>query len=357
MARSIDQVPQYQDNSPEEPSASNAPLGQSPAHEPRLHPGTSLKDAYEKSFLKGMDPEDESLDLNIPDHVPQSVVENPRAGGAIELPEKKKNPWVKRGVAAVAGAVAVSLGAGIVHYKNTKDAIENSPLNVGGGDRSTSAPVVPGDVRTEKYPSRLPIADVTGDQFVGKDTMYPYVYNRQEQLDYAGTKLNTDMQATVQRMRSRIGEHSTFFTEDDGETVRTVVKPALDNTPQQIWDQVTVGSFQTWEQAQNGNVEEAKKLAAVANDPEYREYQDEIKTFSITDAAAVNNNGIAWNEKPVIASGDYEGITATPSAPLIEFNVNIGGNDTGNRIKAVLRFEQGSEPDSNRWVLVTTYDA
>lgn len=272
-----------------------------------------------------------------------------------DSPKPPGNPWIKWVVIAVA-VIVVGSGAwyafGYFAAKGTIDAINDTV----SGDRSTSVPVVPGDVRTERYPSRLSIADVTGDQFVGLDTMYPYSYTRQEQLDYAGTKLNTDMQATAERMRDRIGAHTTFFTEDDGKTVRTVVKPALDNTPQQIWDQVTVGSFQVWEEAQNGNIEEAKKLAAVANDPAHREYQDEISTFSITDAAAVNNNGVAWNEKPVITSGEYEGISATPTSPLIEFNVNIGGNDSGNRIKAVLRFEQGSSSDANRWVLVTTHD-
>ena len=187
--------------------------------------------------------------------------------------------------------------------------------------------------------------------------MYPYTYTRQEQLDYAGSKLNANAQATAERMRDRIGRQYSNFTGDDGQTTRMVVKPSLDNTPQQIWDQFTVGAFQAWEEAQSGNIEEAKKLAAAATDPENREYQDELKTFTNGDMRLVDNEGVAWNEKPVIASGDYEGVTATPNAPLIEFNVNIGGNDTGNRIKAVLRFEQGSSPDANRWVLVTTYDA
>lgn len=353
MARIIDQAPQYQDNNPEEPSENQGGLEQSPVHEPLRHVNTSLQDAYDQRILKGMG---EDGSLNVPPHVPQGLVENPDAGGAREIipADKKKNPWVKRGVATVAGALAIGVGIGVVHNNTEKSTPENTSSGANGADRTASAPL---DVRTEKYPSRLPIADVTGDQFVGKDTMYPYTYSRQEQLDYAGTKLNTNMQATAERMRDRIGRQYSIFTGDDGQTTRAMAMPSLDNTPQQIWDQITVGSFQAWEAAQNGNIDEAKKLAAAVDDPEHREYTDEIKGFSNANAIRTNSEGVAWNEKPVIASGDYEGITATPTAPLIEFNVNIGGNDAGNRIKAVLRFEQGSTSDANRWVLVTTYDA
>lgn len=344
-----DQVPSRdQDNNP------GIPVEQSPAQEPVRFTNTGLEKAFLERSLKGMG---EDGSLNVPDHVPRSLAENPDAGGAREVvpADKKKNPWVKRGIATVAGALAIGVGIGAVHGNSDKGTPENSSSGANGGDRAASAPAVPGDVRTEKYPSRLSIADVTGDQFVGADTMYPYAYSRQEQLDYAGTKLNTNMQATAERMRDRIGRQYSDFTGDDGKTTRTIVKPSLDNTPQQIWDGIKVGTFQAWETAQSGDVEEAKKLAAVVADPEYREYSDQVKLFS--DPRPDATDGVAWNEKPVIASGEYEGITATPTAPLIEFTVNIGGNDTGNRIKAVLRFEQGSTPDANRWVLVTTHHA
>lgn len=274
--------------------------------------------------------------------------------------------WVKWLVIAVA-VVLVGCGAWYAWgYFATKGSIEAAKDQLAGGTNpAATAPVVPGetgdleqrDVRIEKYPSKLPIEDVTGDQFVGLDTMYPYTYSRTEQLDYAGVKLNNDAQAAAERMRDRIGRQYSNFTGEDGKTTRTIAKPSLDNTPRQIWDQITVGSFQSWEAAQGGNIDEAKKFAAVVNDPEHREYLDEVKGFSINDVTAANSEGVAWNEKPIIASGSYEGITASPSAPLIEFNVNIGGNDSGNRIKAVLRFEQGSKPESNRWVLVTTHVA
>lgn len=275
------------------------------------------------------------------------------------IPSTDESPsWIKRGIAAVVAAGAVGAGAYGIGYLKTKGEVD-ALKDASGGNTTTSAPSIPGDVRTEKYPSRLPITDVTGDQFVGVDTMYPYTYTRQEQLDYAGVELNTNMQATAARMRERAmgTQNTTFFAGDTDTSARTVVKPSLDNSPQQIWDQITVGTFQAWEAAQNGNIDEAKKLAAVVADPEDREYTDQLKTFTNANALSIAPDGVAWNEQPVIANGEYEGIQATPTAPLIEFNVNIGGNDTGNRIKAVLRFEQGSNPDANRWVLVSTHDA
>ena len=336
--------PLFVDDAPTEPIL-RAP---NPLQESVRFVNTDLEKAIDNRLLENMS---EDGDLGIPDRIPQHVIDNPDAGGARELPSKK-NPWVKRGIATVAGALAIGVGIGVVHNNTEKSTPENTSSGANGADRTASAPL---DVRTEKYPSRLPIGDVTGDQFVGVDTMYPYTYTRQEQLDYAGSKLNANAQATAERMRDRIGRQYSNFTGDDGQTTRTVVKPSLDNTPQQIWDQITVGTFQAWETAQNGNAEEAKKLAAVVADPEYREYTDQVKLFS--DSRPDATDGVAWNEQPVIASGSYEGITATSTAPLIEFNVNNGSNDSGNRIKAVLRFEQGSTSDANRWVLVTTYDA
>lgn len=264
-------------------------------------------------------------------------------------------PWVKW-LVIVVSAILVGSGAwyafGYFAAKGVVDAVTNAH----GGDRSTSGFPEPRDMRTEKYPSRLPIADATGDQFVGNDTMYPYKYTRQEQLDYAGAVLNADMQATAKRMRDRVGSQYSIFTSEDGKTTRRVAMPSLENTPQEIWDETTIGIFQAWEAAQNGNVNEAKKLAAVVADPEHREYSDQVKAFTNPNFFSLCPEGVAWNEQPIIANGSYEGITATAMAPLVEFNVNIGGNDSGNRVKAVLRFEQGSNRGANRWVLVTTHD-
>ena len=80
---------------------------------------------------------------------------NPDAGGAREIvpADKRKNPWVKRGIATVAGALAIGVGIGVVHNNSEKSTPENSSSGASGGDRTASAPVVPGQESVKDYSS------------------------------------------------------------------------------------------------------------------------------------------------------------------------------------------------------------
>lgn len=326
------------------------------AQQPRTYTETPLREAVGVHFAASEEERD-SEGSYFPDHIPSHVIANPDHAAAREVvpsPDNQKKSYLKRGLAILAGA-AVLGGGGILVGKalGKNEAYEN----VLADQPSTSTMANTDNGAYEKSPVKLTAENATSNQFLNQDPEYPYDYTRAEQLDYAGVELNTDMQSTAERMRDQIGRQYPIFTGEDGVTTRTLAKPSLDNTPQQIWDQITVGTFQAWEAAQGGNMNIAKKLAAGVADPERREYTDQLETFSNTDALSVIPEGVAWNEQPVITQGEYEDISASQNTPLIEFNVNIGGNGSGNRIKAVLRFEQGTQPDSARWVLVTTHKA
>ncbi len=186
MARitGIDQAPQYQDNNDEEPSVNQEDLEQSPAHEPLRHANTSLEDAYDQRVLKGMS---EDGSLNVPDHVPRGLVENPDAGGAREVVPNanKKTSWVKRGIATVVAVGAVGAGAYGIGYLKTKgevDAINDAM----GGDVTTSAPAVSGQ---ESYSSNVELApldmyqnDITNEEYGRQlEITLPYLQERRAQ--------------------------------------------------------------------------------------------------------------------------------------------------------------------------------
>jgi hypothetical protein len=201
-----------------------------------------------------------------------------------------------------------------------------------------------------QYPAKLSAASASGDQFANRDPSYPFQYSRQEQLDYAATKLNDDAQAAADRARVILG-NSSNLTEDDGTTTRKIAKPDLANTPQQILDQFAVGTFQAWEAAHNGNVDEAKKLAVATADLQYSEYQDQVDAFSENTPTLAE--GVAWGDKPLISSGGYDGVSATAENPVITFNKTSASN-TNDRVRLIFRFEKGTTEDSSRWVLVKT---
>jgi hypothetical protein len=118
---------------------------------------------------------------------------------------------------------------------------------------------------------------------------------------------------------------------------------------------ITLGSFQTWKIAQDGNLDEAKKVAAgVAED---QEYQDLIDTFANGGTANIPL-GVAHDEtvKPRITSGEYGGVQAT-GLGLIEFTKQamLSKDQTHpDYVNVVVRLEQGTAPGSMRWVLVKT---
>lgn len=184
MAKSIDQVPQYQDN-PEEPSANGAPLEQSPAHEPVLHVGTSLEEAYEQRVLKGMNKVDGSL--NIPDYVPRGVIENPNAGGAREVVPgaDKKTSWVRRGIAATVAVGAVGAAAYGIGYLKTKGEVD-AFNDARGGDVTTSAPAAPGYEGVPDTAEQVPLDmfnnDITHEDYSRQlDLTIPYLQERRAQ--------------------------------------------------------------------------------------------------------------------------------------------------------------------------------
>lgn len=228
-------------------------LGPSPNQKPKLYVNTSLADAYENRLLNGMDPEDDSLNLNIPDHPPRSLVENPKAGGAIELPEKKKSPWVKRGIATAVAIGAVGAGAYGLGYLKTKgevDAIKDAM----GSDRSTSAPTAPGEASRDF--SKIDPNTLTVEQFYD-DAVYPQEY-----------RIKWANEVIKQREQKAHDELSSILVQHGYPALKPLVAPNLNNTGTDIVVQHDVINYIA---STDQNATEGMKLLAASSDYELAE--------------------------------------------------------------------------------------
>lgn len=260
-------------------------------------------------------------------------------------PEKKKKGISTLTKALIGGAVLAIGGAGaIIVVANQK---ANERVNEIKDTPIADSPAAERNGAYETYPIKLLPDTATGDQFANLDPHYPYQYSIAEQMDFIAPELNKDIEDTIKRIRESVGQ--SHFTGEDGVTPRAVAAPSRTNTAQQISDQISLGTFKAWEIAQTGDVEKAEKYATGVTDPLYDEYENIIDAFDSKKPSMTE--GVAWDEKEIITSGDYMGISASQEGPLIQFNKTSTTN-TNDRFVVVARFDQGSTPDANRWRLL-----
>lgn len=237
--------------------------------------------------------------------------------------DKKERHLLKKTAAILAIGGAAAFGAACSNESGSLHASPNTPV--------ASGETVPGQTN-EQDPSAMSVAEFTA-------------LTRAQQLDYVGPKLNANTQTTTDQLNGALdsmgwGKYNYFN--------RPVVQPDVNNTPQQIWDQITLGSFQAWKTAQDGNLTEADKLAeGVAED---QEYSDLTATFQNGGSANIPL-GVAWDAQPRITSGEYDGVEAN-GLGLVEFNKT--DMISMDKVKVIARFEQGTQANSGRWVLVKT---
>lgn len=169
--------PLFVDDAPTEPIL-RAP---NPLQESVRFVNTDLEKAIDNRLLKNMS---EDGDLGIPDRIPQHVIDNPDAGGARELPDKKPS-WIKRGIAATVAVGAVGAAAYGIGYLKTKGEVD--ALNdARGGDVTTSAPAAPGyegvPDTTEQAPLDMFNTDITHEDYGRQlEVTIPYLEERRAQ--------------------------------------------------------------------------------------------------------------------------------------------------------------------------------
>lgn len=249
-----------------------------------------------------------------------SYQNQPETSNASFWDRKKKIGTAVTAALAIAG---VSVGA-MIGLHNDNEATRLSE----GSERSTSLTIDP--------------ATVDSDVFIEQLT-------RTQEMDYAGPKLNASIEQDTILVNQLLDESG---WSDYNYFNRPVVPPSLDNTPQQIWDQITLGYAHVRNLAIEGDVEEARKLAtAVA---EGQEYDELVATFA--DGGANNLEigvGHDDNALPVISSGSYSGVPSN-GLGLIEFTKEALATTDFDQVRVVARFTKGSKEDSGRWVLVKT---
>lgn len=172
--------PLFVDDAPTEPIL-RAP---NPLQESVRFVNTDLEKAVQERALKNMG---EDGSLNIPDHVPRSLVENPNAGGAREVVPgaDKKTSWVKRGIAATVAVGAVGAAAYGIGYLKTKGEVD-AFNDARGGDVTTSAPAAPGyegvPNTTEQAPLDMFNTDITHEGYGRQlEVTIPYLQERRAQ--------------------------------------------------------------------------------------------------------------------------------------------------------------------------------
>lgn len=169
--------PLFVDDAPTEPIL-RAP---NPLQESVRFVNTDLEKAIDNRLLENMS---EDGDLGIPDRIPQHVIDNPDAGGARELPDKKPS-WIKRGIAATVAVGAVGAAAYGIGYLKTKGEVD--ALNdARGGDVTTSAPAAPGyegvPDTTEQAPLDMFNTDITHEDYGRQlEVTIPYLEERRAQ--------------------------------------------------------------------------------------------------------------------------------------------------------------------------------
>jgi hypothetical protein len=230
-------------------------------------------------------------------------------------PRRQIDPWLQWIPIA---ALVVVLGSGACargQVPETKPAI--------GGSDSTEAP-------------RSDPASMTGQEFLDGLT-------RVQQMDYAGSKLNANIQEQTNSLNADLdsmgwGDYNYFN--------RPVVSPNVDNSPQEIWDQISLADHTAWKLAQDGHIDEAKRVASAI--AEGQELDELIATFA-NGGAPVIAVGVGMDASPTITTGEYDGVQANGFGLTRFTKVDA---TTGDQVKVVVRLTRGTTPDSTRWVLV-----
>jgi hypothetical protein len=260
---------------------------------------------------------------------PQQRFDSPYPQGHEQQSKSRKGLWIGLG-----GAAATLLATGALVF-GAKTSHENSNENSHAGT-TNSAGVTPGEgVETQIMDPNMILHN------------YQLTSTRVEQMDYAGTKLNESMDDDAELVRKELSDAGWG---DYNYLNRELVKPAIDNSPQQIWDQITVAYAHVRDLAQKGNMEEAvKEATAVA---EGDELSDLIGTLA-NGGANYNEIGVGHKDgqEPVTTTGSYEGVESN-GLGLTEFNVEAAATQEYKSFRAVVRLTKGNDDNSMRWVLV-----
>lgn len=236
-------------------------------------------------------------------------------------------------IAVTSLAILALIGWGVNSYVKTT-MVENIASNLVGED-PPEGQYGAGDPNTEDHSD----AATTGSDST-----------RVDELDYAGPKLNSNTKETLARMNKALAD---MGWGDYGYFERSIAKPSPDNTAQQIWDQVALGSYQAWETAQSdtpGALYEAERLAkGVAGG---REYNDLKETFANGGTAVIPIGLVPDNaESPVFNTGQYKEIKNSGYGIKIFTKVNPVAAEA---VRVIVRLEKGRTEDSFRWILVKT---
>lgn len=268
------------------------------------------------------------------DRVPS--FENPSQPRIDQDPNKKGKNYRAVAIASIAVGSVIAAGIGAKAYIENSN-VNNIANNLTDGeinqDGNLSAPGIDLDNNTATLESKS--------------------LSRVQELDYAGPILNSDTSSTLARMNTSLAE---MGWGEYGYFERPIVEPSVDNTAQQIWDQIALGEFQAWEAAQSGTPEamsEAMQLAKGVVDG--REYTDLVETFANGGTAVIPVGLVPDDaESPVFTTGKYKDIENSGYGIKIFSKVNP---IAGEGVRVTARLESGTVDNSMRWVLVKTEKA
>ncbi|WP_156045887.1 MULTISPECIES: hypothetical protein [Actinomycetes] len=178
-------------------------------------------------------------------------------------------------------------------------------------------------------------------------------FTRAQQMDYAGPELNSsvarDTQLVLDELKSSGWDDYNFFN-------RQIVVPNRNNSPQQIWDQITLG-YSHVRNLSLTDIQEAKKIAtAVAEGDAYNSLIDTLQNND----RVYTEVGLAYDEgaSPMTENGQYFSIQAN-GTPIVAFNKKTLAIESDKRttVRVVARFVEGNQPNSQRWVLAGVFEA
>ncbi|MGW8813071.1 DUF4190 domain-containing protein [Gordonia terrae] len=248
--------------------------------------------------------------------------------GHLSLSEIKKTARPGRGL-ALAGLI---LGYLFTGFAVVAVVVTIALVTSVGSDLEMASPA------REQNPS-----DMSVDQFSS--------LNRTQQIDYAGTKLNESTEADTALVLAQLTRTG---WDDYNYFNRPIVDPGVANSPQEIWDQVTLGYAHIRNLASSGGpaVNEARKLAyGVAEGGAYTNLTDDLGTDGNYSEVAVAYTD--QRTQPVKSSGEYYGVPSNGD-PITSFVIEYLATPEFLQTRVVLRFVLGTEADANRWIVAKT---
>lgn len=308
-------------NTDNDPITAPLAIGPSPAQEPLLHTGTSLEQAVEDRAIKGMN-EDGTID--IPNHVPRGLIENPDAGGAREVvPADKKKGWVKPVAVGATILTVASIGYTLLSRTNS----EPDSLKSGAdSDRSTSAPESSGGNQGIDAQERPTLDSATPEQFYDDNyfTDAERVAWTDKQLNSPSTNPNypdmTAEQAAYEQINANLFKSNGLQL---GKQFSGLTKPSIDNTPQEVDTQQYVGLAAVMFEP---DLDKAEKMLAGIDDngsESNRNMMDDIVKFRNTKPSAEEFYGqtlalyyTPWDKNSNPLKPQATGISSSSSRPL-----------------------------------------